>query len=117
MFNPEDALSDQRRFRRISYRESLGLETGAFEQFQGTTAYDLSQGGIRIRSEQFIALGTPIRVKFNLENEDVVVLTGKVVWVQKESGGDYYQLGVDFPDAESNLFPKKRIQEYIEDEM
>ncbi len=109
-------MSDQRRFRRVPFREALGMETGAFEHFQGTTAYDLSAGGVRIRSEQFIALGTPMRVKFQLENGEVVVLNGKVVWIQKEPQGEYYQLGLEFQEDTENSFRRKRLGDYLEDE-
>lgn len=110
-------MTEQRRFRRIPFREALGMEADTFEEFQGTTAYDLSAGGIRVRSEQFMALGTPMRIKFQLENGEVIVLNGKVVWIQKEPYGEYYQLGVEFQDDTANVFKRKRLEDYIGGEM
>ncbi len=108
-------MKEQRRFRRILFREALGFGTGSSDELNGTTAYDLSSGGVRIRSEQFMSLGTPIRLRLQLAENEVVDMTGKVVWVQKEPFGEYYQLGVEFEENVQNMFRRRSIEDYIED--
>ena len=108
-------MRDQRRFGRISFREALGLESGLRDDFQGAIARDLSGGGLRIRSERFLALGAPVRVRLQL-NDEILILGGEVVWVQKEPYGEYYQIGVKFEDNSSNMFKRKRIIDFVDTE-
>lgn len=108
-------MSEQRKYSRIPFRQALGVEAGKFEEFQGLTGFDLSAGGVRMRSEQFLAIGTQVRIRFKLENEEFIVLRGKVVWTQKEPEGEYYQMGIEFYQEPNNDFRRRRVQDYIED--
>ena len=107
-------MSEQRKYSRVPFRQALGVEAGKFEEFQGSIGFDLSAGGVRIRSEEFMSVGTPIRIRFKLENDELIVLRGKVVWIQKEPHGEYYQMGVEFYQEPTNDFRRRRVQDYIE---
>jgi len=107
-------MSDQRQFRRIAFREALEFEVDRFKDFMGSTACDLSSGGVRIRCEKFMPLGTSIRVKFQIAEAQVFILMGKIVWIQQEPFGGYYQLGVEFHKDDSNEFKRRRIHNFIE---
>ena len=72
------------------------------------------QMSVRIRSEQFMSLGTPVRARFQLESKKVVTMTGKVVWTQKEPYGDYYQIGVEFQEERQSLPARRNIHDYID---
>lgn len=109
-------MSEQRRFPRARFREALGVETRRFDDFQGASAFDLSVGGVRLRSEQFMALDTPVRIRFQLDDEQMIILIGKVAWVKKEAYGEYYQTGVEFQEEALSNVSRKRIQDYIEEE-
>ncbi|HSV43836.1 MAG TPA: PilZ domain-containing protein [Candidatus Bathyarchaeia archaeon] len=106
---------DQRRFPRVPFRGSLDFGAAGAQDFQGTTGFDLSSGGVRMRSQEFIPLGDPVRVRFQLSEDKMVVLTGKVAWIQKEPQGEYYQMGIEFEENPSNLLPRRSIQDYIQD--
>ena len=106
-------MRDQRQFYRIPFREALGVESGVTDDFRGAMGRDLSGGGLRIRSEQFMALGAPVRVRFQLEDE-ILVLTGEVAWVQREQHGEYYQIGVKFEEDVSNMFKRKRVIDFVD---
>ena len=108
-------MTEYRSSRRVPFREALGIEEGRYEEFKGAVACDLSEGGVRIRSEKFMSLGTPLRARFQLEDKQVVTLTGKVAWVQKEPYGEYYQIGVEFQQEEDALFKRRNIHDYIEE--
>ena len=106
---------EQRRFPRIPFREPSGVETERFESFEGTAACDLSSGGMRLRSHQFLALGFPLRVRFQLQNNQEFIMPGKVVWIQKEPYGDYYQFGVEFENEPSCVFQRRMLESCIEE--
>ncbi|MEW5895244.1 MAG: PilZ domain-containing protein [Candidatus Omnitrophota bacterium] len=107
-------MAEHRRFRRIPFREPSGIETSRFETFEGAAAYDLSCGGVRLRSQQFLALGTELRVCFQLRDHDQFIISGKVVWVQKEPFGDYYQFGIEFQNDPLYNFYRKCFEDCFE---
>lgn len=108
-------MINHRRFRRIPFNEALGFEGSHYESFKGSLACDLSEGGVRVRSERFMPLGTSLRTRFQLDNMQVITLMGKVVWAQKEPQGEYYQMGVEFEEEDENLFTRRSIHDYIDE--
>lgn len=106
-------MSERRKFQRVCYREALGIETNRYEEFKGAAGQDLSSGGMRIRSEHFMPIHSSVRLRFRIDDDRLIVLEGKVVWVQKERFGDYYQLGVEFQENSEKAFEQKRVQKYI----
>ena len=71
-----------------------------------TVSKDLSKGGVKIVSDNFIARGNVIKVNINLIDQ-VLTFNGKVAWCNKERVSERYITGLQFVDtpkaSESNL--------------
>ena len=60
-----------------------------------TVSKDLSLGGIKILSEDFLPTGKDLRINVNLINE-MASAKAKVIWCNKEPYSDRYYAGLKF---------------------
>ncbi len=67
-----------------------------YEEINATT-FDLSISGARIHSKKSFPVDTVLRIRIDLKKSNQVVkVDGKVKWVEKMSGEDFYEIGVEF---------------------
>jgi len=65
-----------------------------------TVIRDISSGGIKLTSEDFIGIDRQVRVKINLVDASVEGL-GKVVWCNQQPYSNRFQIGIEFTDINS----------------
>jgi len=104
---------DKRQFRRMVHSEPVQYQFKDPSQFGGCVAKDLSEGGVRIRINDFVPLNTELTLKIRLADENIVECTGRVVWVEKSRFGDSYQAGLMFSGDESVLSNQKKIYGFL----
>lgn len=103
---------DKRKYPRASFRKPVKYHSTTSGVFEGQLAQDLSEGGIRINTCEFLALGSVIYVQIQLaELDQVFDLDGKVVWVRELEHMDGYQLGIEFTGG--RFFEKWKIAQYV----
>ncbi len=107
-------MQEQRRFKRADFRQPYQLDSERGQLIGACVACDLSAGGVRLRGEQFVPLHSRIRVKFAVEDGQPLILEGRVVWVQRVPHSEEYQIGVEFDESDTNMYPRSRIYRYIE---
>jgi len=107
-------MDEKRSFKRINYREPV-LYRLLFDQPDiGCVGYDISAGGIRCTVNDFIPLGKEIQLTVHLTRDDLVALTGRVVWVKRLAHGENYQVGLRFVETNGIDPIKERLADYIE---
>jgi hypothetical protein len=97
----EHTIDERRSFPRLRHAEAVQFQFKNPRYFGGCLSCDLSEGGARLRLNDFIPLNTQLILQIRLAAERVVDCVGRVVWVQKERYGDSYQVGLEFSDAPS----------------
>jgi len=61
------------------------------------TTFDLSISGARIHSKKSFPINTVLRIQIDLKKSNQVIkVDGKVKWVERMSGEDLYEIGVEF---------------------
>ena len=78
-------------------------------------AFDLSEGGLRFRAEDFIGLNTEVFCDIPLEGEQTVRMTGRIMWVQKVPHAENYHVGLEFVDNSSTLESKIPLGKYLKE--
>lgn len=106
-------MEDRRQFRRTVHSEPVQYQFKDPSRFGGCVSKDLSEGGVRIRMNDFMPLNTELTLKIRLAGENVVECSGRVVWVEKSRFGDNYQAGLMFSGDESILSNKKKIYGFL----
>jgi c-di-GMP-binding flagellar brake protein YcgR len=81
---------------KISFPVECSLPTA--RQYFYTVSKDLSQGGVKIFSDNFIPRGNNIKVNINLI-DCVLSFNSKVAWCNKERVSDRYVTGLQFVDT------------------
>ena len=96
-----DRVNERRQFGRVDFREPIQFRIGE-QKIIGCLAQDISDGGIKVNSFEFLPLNTEIQLNIQLKDEDAADLAGKVVWIQQVPFSDQFQIGVKFlADKES----------------
>lgn len=61
------------------------------------STFDLSMGGMRLVTHQFLDVGTDLVVSLDLSSVNKCAqLLGRVKWVEKRQGAGLYDLGIQF---------------------
>jgi c-di-GMP-binding flagellar brake protein YcgR len=61
------------------------------------STFDLSISGARIHSKKSFPIGTVLRIQIDLKKSNQVIkVDGKIIWVEKMSSEDLYEIGVEF---------------------
>lgn len=117
-------MPDQRKFKRFEFREAIeynrefgfeGEPVANGDSTEGFISCDISAGGLKFYSNEFIPLKKEMRVKFLIGHERQVALTGKVVWVQQVPHAETFQVGLEFDDEAAQSFTKQELSKYLED--
>jgi c-di-GMP-binding flagellar brake protein YcgR len=78
---------------KISFPVECNVPAG--KSYFYTVCKDLSQGGLKILSNNFIAKGNILKLNINLI-DNVVNLKAKVAWCSKERASERYVTGLQF---------------------
>ena len=93
--------NELRVFHRFAHAEPVQFQFKDPNQFGGCLSRDLSEGGIRIRLNDFVPLETELMLKIRLADGNTVECSGRVVWIEKARFGEYYHAGLEFAGNES----------------
>jgi len=93
------ANDEKRRFQRIAIHFPLKYKDlkGASIESRGTVSKNISEGGIRFRSDRFISLACRLVVELNLPDiSEPIKVVSKIAWIKKLPVGDDYEVGNQF---------------------
>lgn len=107
-------LEDKRKFPRLEYRESLQYRFAESPDQNGTVGYDLSEGGVRFRAEEFLPLDAIIVLNLQLKPEREATMSARVVWAQKIPHAENYHIGCEFLENRENVFPRFVLKSHLE---
>ena len=108
------ADDDKRRFSRVEFREAVQYRYPEKSSLNGSMGYDLSEGGVRFRTEDFIPVQSEVVVNLQLKTEREATLAARVVWVQKIRHADVYHVGCEFLGNRENVFPRFVVKNFLE---
>jgi len=98
MFGLQD-VQERRVFPRARFSEAVHFEDPHDAIYGGSLSQDVSEGGIRIRINDFLPLGSELMLQIAISAGRVVECVGRVVWIEKIPYGENYQAGVAFDDS------------------
>ncbi len=103
---------DARKFRRVPFTRPVRFDALNQERFSGHLAQDLSQGGLRCFSHEFVPVNTLVNLQIQLKDRmKVIDLQGRVVWVRFQPMTETYQLGLEFLDQA--VFQRETISDFV----
>ena len=113
----ETSNSEKRKFVRVPYREPVHYTAmGGPDGFGGCVAYDISEGGLKLKLNDFIPLNAEIHLSVTLgptTSTRTFALNGRVVWVQRVPFSEWYQVGVEFTNSQTEFKFKNKMLEYV----
>lgn len=107
-------FSDNRKFPRAEFRQAVRYRFPEASVLNGSVGYDLSCGGVRFRTEEFLPVDAQVVVNLSLKTEREATLDARVVWVQKVAHCDTYYVGCEFLDNRDNVFPRFVVKSFLE---
>lgn len=112
-FEP-DVHSNRRTHPRVHFSEAIQFEQINHHYFGGSVGLDISKGGLRIRFNDYVAVGTELSLQISLPDQEIIECTGTIKWEAKEPFNDAYQAGIEFAASENVIDSKEKIHHYIE---
>lgn len=107
-------VKEKRRFPRIDARLPLQFKDvqRPIETYTGTLTGDISEGGVRFVSDEFLSIFTRLLLEVSVPSfSRPIKAISKVAWIQKISGGNQYSVGVRFMDMTEE--DKKHLASFI----
>lgn len=109
----EQPGSDKRKFSRIPFKRAVKYRIDINQEPKAESSQDLSQGGLRINSSQFVPVGEVLELGVQLvDSGEVVRLPARVKWVRYNPYSESYQLGLEF--EQGDLYPLSRISRFLD---
>ena len=109
----DSAVVERRRFQRIDSNLPLrykNIKTATVPM--GSLTKDISEGGIRFKTNEFISLACRLVVEITLPTvQRPIKAISKVAWIRKLSSGEQYELGNQF--LEISKEDKGLITDYV----
>lgn len=103
---------EQRQFPRVPLHGPLHFQVKTTSKFGSTVSRDISEGGIRFLSDDFVPVGTSMILEVNLDNSPKYInAVADVVWSQKVPHSERYQLGLRFSEINEAYY--QDICEYV----
>lgn len=106
---------DRRRYPRVNSAMPVqyrGIRQGS-EAAVGTIARDISNGGIRFVSNEFLSIFTRLVVEISIPSTPKPVRAiSKVVWIRKRSYGEQYEVGMQFVDMSED--DRRNISHFVD---
>ena len=101
-----------RRFTRVPFKRAVRFSAFNGERSDSHIAQDLSQGGLRMLSSEFIPVHSLVSIQIQLkDSEKVMDVQAHVVWVRYNPMTETYQLGLEF--THDAAFQRAMISEFI----
>jgi len=102
--------AEKRRNRRLDCLVPVEGQKGSL--FDLTRTVDFSRGGFGFITHQEIPINKEINVEIDLFDDDQsIIVVGKVKWVSQISGTDKYRIGLSFEDVKWGS--KSRLNQYF----
>ncbi len=92
---------DKRIFPRVRISFPVECQSLANKKFFYTVFKDISKGGLKLLSDEFIKIDSKLKIEINLIDQ-IIKGVGKVVWCQQQPYGDHYTAGVQFTEIDQN---------------
>jgi hypothetical protein len=105
---------ERRNCQRIKFAEPVQYQFKDPNLFGGSLACDISESGIRMNMNEYVALNTELTLHVQLPKGKVIDCIGRVVWTRKLPFMDRYQAGLELSGTEAVFDSKKEIHQYIE---
>jgi type IV pilus assembly protein PilZ len=77
--NSSESYEDRREHER--YETSYAVDYASGETFLFSYLTNISEMGIFIRSENPLEVGSKLKLRFQIENQDPLIIEGEVIWV------------------------------------
>jgi len=78
----------------------------------GSVGFDISEGGIRIKFNEYVPVGTVVTLYIHLK-DSIIQCSGHIRWMKKYPYSDYYQAGLQFESGENLFESRTRISKFI----
>lgn len=90
--------SERRRFPRLNYFESVRFrDVFNPHSFCGSLARDLSVGGVRVTTEEFLPKDHRVVLLLQLPGvQETIRAISRVAWVRKEQASERFECGLEF---------------------
>ena len=113
----EDLQRPDEKRKSLRFRMSVPLEykklRGGPEALKGSLAKDLSSGGVRFITDEFMAFTARLVLDIALPlPERSISAVSKIAWIKKLPAGDRYEVGNQF--LEMSKDDKNRLSNYLE---
>ena len=105
-------MLNRRQFRRFSFNEPVGYQKEKDYPMEGSLAEDISQSGLKLSVNEFVALNTVLELQIQLPGRiQLIPARAKVVWVQEMPfRDDVWEIGLELiPDS----FSSSAIRNYV----
>jgi len=106
-------VADNRIFNRVDFKEPVEYYYRPGDNPSGCLGFDISEGGIRFKTDHFIPLNTDVTLQFMLRSKQMVEMTGRIAWIQKVPHCESYEVGLEFNDTDSTLRSKGELKSFI----
>ncbi len=105
-------MENRRQFVRIPFYEPVGYQKQEESCPEGSIARDISQGGLRLSVNNFIALNTILELQIQLPGQSqMITVHAKVIWIREiPYRDDSWQVGLQLMASELFL---SAIRDYI----
>ena len=101
---------NRRRYQRFDFPKPVAYSKPAVES-NGSLGDNISVGGIALKVNEFIPVGSVLEVQLQFSNPTrVVQVQGKVVRIRESIAEDCYEVGLEFIKNEQSI---RAIGEYI----
>jgi c-di-GMP-binding flagellar brake protein YcgR len=108
------SAEERRRYLRADFNVPLRYKNlrSVGESPVGSLTKDISEGGVRFKTSQFISLACRLVLEISLPTAPKPIKAiSKVAWIRKIPTGDYYELGNQFLEIAKE--DRSRIAEYV----
>jgi len=105
---------NKRNAQRVNLSEAVQFESAEHPEGGGSLGFDISEGGLRMRFNEYVSIGTELSLRITLPDQTVINCLGVVMWINKEPLNDAYSAGIRFEATENVIDSKKKIHHYIE---
>ncbi len=96
---------DKRQYPRFSFNGPVGYQRNEEYPENGSLCIDVSQGGVKLRSSEFIPLHTLLDLKLHLKNPSrLLSVKGQVIWVREVPHSEIFDVGIRFIEPQKIIF-------------
>lgn len=107
-------VKERRRFPRVNARLPLQYKDiqRPIEIYSGTLTKDISEGGVRFISTEFLSIFTRLLIEASIPSfSRPIKAISKVAWIRKLPYGNQYDVGIQFMDMTEE--DKKHLASFI----